>query len=76
MFDRADLQNAMPFIERMRGNIVRTATVTPAEIDAVAVNLLVPLFQNNGVPITAEHTDSGWTLTITYPDADSTPESL
>lgn len=76
MFDPADPAKALPFIERMRGNITRTATITPAEIDVVTEQVLVPLFNNNGVPITAARHDNGWTLTITYPDANSTTESL
>lgn len=73
MFDAAQ---SLPLLERMRGNIVHTGSRTADEIDLIAEQVLVPLFANVGVPIKAERISNGWTLTITYPDADSTASHL
>lgn len=59
---------SLSFIERMRGQerSAQSVAVTRAELDAIVDQLLVPLFQKQGLDVTAEQLDDGRTITIKY----------
>lgn len=64
-----DLPNqALPLIERMRGQerSAQAAAITPDEVDLVVEQLFVPLFEKQGINITAVKSDDGseWTVSI------------
>jgi hypothetical protein len=67
MFDQLPPQQ-IAFIDRMKGKerSAQNVAVGRAEIDAIA-QVLVDLFNKNGVHIDSEQQDTGVVLTIKYP---------
>lgn len=63
-------QQATPLIQRLQNTTPKPPT--PTDIDTFIQQILTPLFEKRGVPLATDKTDTGWLLTITYPDADST----